>query len=412
MKEMDGVEWKRIEHAYGSAADVPGMIQTIVQGAEADALQAYAELSNNLNHQGSIYPATGPAVPFLIEALRATQAGARVRAGLLSLLAGIAGGAAQRISEEPAVTAAPEAGEASDAIAFPDVFAAVWGGADLYARLLGSDPDPDVRMQAAHGLGVLAGLGPAFAPAGVTVGFDAVVEALLGRVALERDGLALSSVAFALGRTVAYDTKVRGALRQLLGRSGAEEAVRVAAALALVEAEDGRQEEGAAVDLLVDTMSRAAQTDLLFQPRIGQGKEDVRWSPWVWGKLRFRLCRALCAWSAGDETRMNRVLPGLLAGVRAADGYTAESDIGPVLRWLWPGREIRIKPGKGGEWERELPPPVTAGDLTGVRRAVVEACYGNPGIWKPPVGNTDLVFMQVGLPTSRTDLGKLLKTRA
>jgi hypothetical protein len=412
MKEMDGVEWRRIEHAYGPAADIPAMIQTIVQGVEGDALQAYGELSNNLNHQGSIYPATGPAVPFLIEALRATQAGARVRAGLLSLLAGIAGGAAQWIREGSAVTAASEVSEGSDAISFRDVFAAVWRGADLYARLLGSDPDADVRMQAAHVLGVLASLGPPFAPSGVTVGFHAVVEALLGRVAFERDGLALSSVAFALGRMVAHDTKVRGALRQLIERSKEEEAVRVAAALALVEAEDDRQEEGAAVNLLVDTMSRAAQTDLLFQPRIGQSEEDVRWSPWVWGKLRFRLCRALCTWSSGDETRMNQVLPALLVGVRAANGYTAESDIGPVLRWLWPGRDIRVKPGKDGKWERELPPPVTAGDLSGVRRAMVEACYGNPGIWKPPVGNTDLVFMRVGLPTSRKDLGKLLKTQA
>jgi hypothetical protein len=327
-------------------------------------------------------------------------------------LRGIAGGAAQWIREGPALTEPAEAGEESDAISFRNVFAAVWRGAGLYVRLLASDPDADVRMQAAHVLGVLAGPGPAFAPAGVSVGFDAVVEALLRRVAVERDGLALSSVAFALGRVVVYDPKVREALRHPLGHLRSEEAVRVAAALVLVEAEDDRKDEAAAVDLLVETMSRAVQTDLLFQPRIGQGEDDVRWLPWVCGKLRFRLCRALCDWSAGDGTRMNRVPPALLVSVREANGYTAESDIGPVLQWLWPGRDIRIEPGNDGKWERELPPPVTAEDLIGVRRAVVEACYENPGIWKPPVGNTDLAFMRVGLPTSRKDLGKLLKARA
>ena len=46
------------------------------------------------------------------------------------------------------------------------MIAAVGRGAELYARLLGNDPDADVRMHAAHVLGVLAGPGPAFAPAG------------------------------------------------------------------------------------------------------------------------------------------------------------------------------------------------------------------------------------------------------
>jgi hypothetical protein len=406
--ELQEVEWGKIEHAYGPAADVPEMIWTIVQGVEAEALRAGGELANNLNHQGSIYPATGLAVPFVIEALRMTKAGPRVRAGLLSLLAGIAGGAAAWINEEPVGTESGDMGDGWDAISFRDVFAAVWRGEGLYARLLASDPDADVRMQAGHVLGVLAGPGPAFAPAGVSPGFDGVVEALLGHVGAEEDGLALSSTAFALGRIVAYDPRAQGALRELLQRPGAAEAVRVAAALALVEADGERREEVAAVDVLVDTMRRAAETDLLFQPRTEAGDDKVRWSPWVSGRLRFRLCRALCFWSAGDEERMSLVLPALLVGVRAANGYTAEADIGPVLQWLWPGRDIQIKPGADGKWERELPLPVTAGELTGMRRAVVEECFANAGVWDPPVGNTDLAFMRVGLPTSRTELGKLL----
>ena len=105
---------------------------------------------------------------------------------------------------------------------------------------------------------------------------------------------------------------------------------------------------------------------------------------------------------------MSLVLSALLVGVRAANGYTAEADIGPVLQWLWPGRDIQSKPGKDGKWERELPLAVTAGELTRMQRAVVEECYANPGVWDPPVGNTDLAFMRVGLPTSRMELGKLL----
>jgi hypothetical protein len=105
---------------------------------------------------------------------------------------------------------------------------------------------------------------------------------------------------------------------------------------------------------------------------------------------------------------MARVLPALLVGIRLANGYTAESDIGPVLSWLWPGRDIRLTLNANRRLERELPPPVTAGELTGLRRTVVEACHSNPRLWEPRVGNTDLAFMRVGLPKLRTELGALL----
>ncbi len=96
---------EKIEHAYGPATDVPEMIETIAWSTEADALRAYGELANNLNHQGSIYPATGPAVRFVIEALRVTKAGAQIRAGLLGLLAGIARGANAMARREWTLTA-------------------------------------------------------------------------------------------------------------------------------------------------------------------------------------------------------------------------------------------------------------------------------------------------------------------
>ena len=137
--EMDGVNWNTIEHAYGPAEDVPAALRAIAWGDEAEALGAFGELPNNLNHQGSIYPATGPAVPYVIEALRVTRAGPGVRAGLLNLLAGIASGASE-------ATSTSDGGEEDEAgaISFCDVLAGVWRGGDLYLRLLSTDPDADV----------------------------------------------------------------------------------------------------------------------------------------------------------------------------------------------------------------------------------------------------------------------------
>ena len=397
MKSLDGVDWASVDHAYGPASDVPEMIRTLAGGKEADAFEALETLSNTLNHQGSIYPATAPALPFLIEALRAPGPGTRVRLGLLSLVGGIAEGGVQWIDEKE-----------SGGLSVPELVAAVWRGSDVYASLLAQDPDPDVRMHAAHVLGLLASLGPTRQPPGITIDHGRVLSGLFSRLAEERDPLTLSSSVFALGSAIPHDPRIRPVLRHVLGRTGKEEAPRVAAALALVEADGERHEEETAAALLIEAMSRGAATDLLFQPRTGGSKEDIRYLPWFVGKLRFRLCRALCDWSAADDGRMSRVLPALLVGVRAAGEYTAESDIGPVLHWLWPGRTIRFEKKSDGKMERVLPPPVTSGELKGLKRTVVEACYENASIWNPRNGNVSLTFMRVGLPDSRAELGRLL----
>jgi len=47
-------------------------------------------------------------------------------------------------------------------------------------------------------------------------------------------------------------------------------------------------------------------------------------------------------------------------------------------------------------------------DLTGVARRVVQACYDNPSIWEPLIGDTILLFRNVGLPDTRAGLKALL----
>lgn len=83
---MNAVRWDEIEHAFGPATDVPELIRTVAEGAEPEALKACAELSEALNHQDSVYPACGPTVPLLIEAL--ARRGAAGPGRLLGLLVG------------------------------------------------------------------------------------------------------------------------------------------------------------------------------------------------------------------------------------------------------------------------------------------------------------------------------------
>ncbi|MFG2478577.1 hypothetical protein [Streptomyces fagopyri] len=67
--ELDDVRWLTLTHAYGSAEDVPELIRALYQSDEDAADEAIYELYGNIHHQGTIYRASAPAVPFLAHAV-------------------------------------------------------------------------------------------------------------------------------------------------------------------------------------------------------------------------------------------------------------------------------------------------------------------------------------------------------
>ncbi|WP_328669524.1 hypothetical protein [Streptomyces sp. NBC_00328] len=66
--ELDDVRWSDLTHAYGSAEDVPELIRALYEDDEEAADEAVYELYGNIHHQGTIYQASAPAVPFLAHA--------------------------------------------------------------------------------------------------------------------------------------------------------------------------------------------------------------------------------------------------------------------------------------------------------------------------------------------------------
>ncbi|MFE4533453.1 hypothetical protein ACFRKB_00105 [Streptomyces scopuliridis] len=83
---LDAQPWAALEHAYGSAEDVPELLRALASDDEEEAGEALEELYSRILHQGSVYEASARAVPYL-----AGLAAAGVRAGdLLALLGGIA----------------------------------------------------------------------------------------------------------------------------------------------------------------------------------------------------------------------------------------------------------------------------------------------------------------------------------
>ncbi|MFD7560028.1 hypothetical protein ACFV9E_36665 [Streptomyces sp. NPDC059835] len=85
--ELDDVPWHTLTHAYGSAEDVPELIRALYQDDEETVDEAIHELYGNIHHQGTVYPASAPAVPFLAHAAHHVPA---KREDLLMLLATLA----------------------------------------------------------------------------------------------------------------------------------------------------------------------------------------------------------------------------------------------------------------------------------------------------------------------------------
>ncbi|WP_345679916.1 hypothetical protein [Yinghuangia aomiensis] len=81
---LDAVDWAALQHAYGSAEDVPRLLRALRADDAAAREKALHALYGNIFHQGSRYEASAYAVPFLVGL--AADADTRDRAAILGLI--------------------------------------------------------------------------------------------------------------------------------------------------------------------------------------------------------------------------------------------------------------------------------------------------------------------------------------
>ncbi|MFC5004881.1 hypothetical protein ACFPIJ_44525 [Dactylosporangium cerinum] len=127
----DDIDWALHQGAYGPATDAPDILRAIASPDPQAANDGRFELHSTLYHQGSVYPATVVAVPFLVEL--AVRPGVHGRAALIATIGNLCDPDTSRGQEQPAVHAAIAA---------------------VSARLLPGleDPDPEVREATAYAL--------------------------------------------------------------------------------------------------------------------------------------------------------------------------------------------------------------------------------------------------------------------
>lgn len=70
---LDAIDWSRSSHAYGDASDVSVGIRGLLDADEDHRRSALEALYSSICHQGSVYPATILARPFLIDILARSE---------------------------------------------------------------------------------------------------------------------------------------------------------------------------------------------------------------------------------------------------------------------------------------------------------------------------------------------------
>ncbi|MGW7266095.1 HEAT repeat domain-containing protein [Streptomyces sp. NPDC054842] len=132
---IDEVDWASMEHAYGSAEDVPALLRGLASPQPEDRERSLDGMYGAVHHQGDVYDSTLACIPFLFELIASEDV--PDRGGVVELLASIGGMDPPDLDEEYA------ASDDNRAMAR----AAVGSGAAVFASLA-ADRDPEVRRAA------------------------------------------------------------------------------------------------------------------------------------------------------------------------------------------------------------------------------------------------------------------------
>ncbi|WP_406454819.1 HEAT repeat domain-containing protein [Streptomyces sp. NBC_00876] len=199
---IDEVDWASMEHAYGPADDVPGLLQGLASADPAERETALDGMYGAVHHQGDVYACTLACIPFLFELV--VDPAVPDRGSIVELLTSIGGIDLDEDDEEEM-----DEDEAEGAANYAMAAAAVSAGAGVFFGLL-ADEDPGVRVSAPLALATLHG-NPA-----------RVLALLRERLAVEPDQEVRLALVEAAGRVALRHRPLTGQIADWLSRLAAE----------------------------------------------------------------------------------------------------------------------------------------------------------------------------------------------
>lgn len=366
LEGLDHVNWAELEHAYGSAEDVPDLIRDLASKARSKRERALETLWTHIIHQGTVYSATAHAVPFLLELLSSPKIPDKPE--LLTLVTALANGNSYLDVHQHLLgpggpanpNVAPEGWDEQleEELGWVDAArAAVVQGAPVFLRLL-EDPDADTRCCAAYALAVCGSRAAE------------VVPRLTERLAAEDDNRVKMSLLRCLG-CVGGEACVP-LLDHWLRRRAAL-GVRASAALALAEV---RQERvpAEAVEVLGECLRNPQAADRLYAALPWTGR----------GSIVSAACQALSWLGPGAALRIADALDSLPRG--------DSGSVTIVEMLLGMAFQPRRKP--------------LAAKLSELQRSILLRLVRSDRAWD--FGNVFLLLHERGLPGGREDLAEFL----
>lgn len=143
---LDDIDWSLLEHAYGTAEEIPGLLRALRSPHSEERSKALDRYYSAVHHQGDVYPSTAASLPFLFEL--AADSATPDRAAVVALLVSIGRESLER-------------GFADDGTEIEYYPPAGFAQAASFLRARGAefaelarDPDPNVSLAAVPGLGV------------------------------------------------------------------------------------------------------------------------------------------------------------------------------------------------------------------------------------------------------------------
>ena len=392
LEQLDKVDWASMNHAYGSAADVPEMIRAIASDDEAIREEAFYTAYGNIYHQGTRYEATAPAVPFLLEILEQPAYESAVE--LMGLLAHLVMGGSStylpfgfldeiigmredladleaRPTEERAEDETDDLGWGTDEDWLRwtvNITDEVRKGVPRFIRLLTFD-DPSVRIAAAFVLSWLPEDAELFGPALWAVASSDENDYV------RANALIALTIASTEDDFAEYVPEVQGMLLD------AEPIVQFAAAVALgTHAPDDAPD--AVVQILLDAVARAASEDADDE----EAGEDwyIPWTDDDVGSLASAVLTVVCA---DDPKRIVEAISTALPNMHLTQACNAA---GTVLMLLFPD-------GFDSDDTADLEP---------LQRGFLELLCEVPTPWM--LGNFTMMMSEFGLPSSVEDLREFL----
>lgn len=418
LERLDDIEWDQLTHAYGQAGEIPARIRALQSSDPADWVEAIGDLYDALCHQMcSIYPATVPAIPFLIELLGDRTV--RCRGRILEFLAHVAFVANYQADDDEENANFPDdneggGGEGSQDELNADIRRAIWEGFDAYLLLL-SDLNHRIRVVVPY---LLAALSGGEIPAGASIA--TIAACMRKQFEEEPNELVRASLVFGLASLIRHDSDIRQWLEQQASDPRCSAPVRMAAALSLADSDSCVS--AAVLDVLVQGLQNRNETNqpfksdhpemesrhhpigravLQYEGQLQESDDDGRdedmkfpWrARWQSGMGASRILELL---SKLKFESLDVLLPALVPDLDRANEYNGNSVVLPILKLVF--------------GDKKLSPATSTEDLSTAEKTVLLHLFNNVQLWATNMHQK--MFDVTGLGNRRADWARVLGVEA